>query len=189
MIGDMSPVLRPVASDDLPFLDSLHDDETYAFFAVNHRPTRAELERQIAESSGTAVDFRMICAGPGEPVGWIRADLDRANALAQLGYGLARAQWGHGYATDAVRIMVNALFGRGDVEKIWARVDPRNDRSLKVLQRAGFFLEGTLQSHFIRRGERVSRALFGLTRGQWRQEGVLRLNRGLSTLDFRSKVS
>ncbi len=149
--------LRTVEADDLSFLDPLHDDEEYAFFAVNHRPARSEIERQILEAGSPAVDFRIVCnATTGEALGWIRADLDFDDGNARLGYGFARQHWGQGYAASAVRIMVDALFDRGDIHKVWARVDPRNERSMKVLQRAGLRLEGTQESHVVRRGERVS---------------------------------
>ncbi|WP_245601733.1 GNAT family N-acetyltransferase [Hamadaea tsunoensis] len=160
--------LRPVMDSDLLYLDTLHDDDEYAFFAVDHRPTEKQLQCQITESLLPTVDFRIVNdASTGEAVGWIRADLDLYNGLAQLGYGFARAYWGQGYATAAVRALVDALFGRNDIHKVWARVDPRNDRSMRVLHRAGFRLEGTQESHLLRRGERVSRALFGLTRARW----------------------
>jgi RimJ/RimL family protein N-acetyltransferase len=38
---------------------------------------------------------------------------------------------------------------------------------MRVLEKAGFRLEGVLESHFVRRGERVDRAMFGLTRTNW----------------------
>lgn|GEM_PF-4871203 len=167
----LTPItLRQVDSGDAVFLDSLHEDGEYAFFAVNRRPTLPEIEQQILEARSPAVDFRIICsAATNSALGWVRADLDFDDGNARLGYGLAPRYWGHGYATGAVRAMVDSLFDRGDIFKVWARVDPRNERSMKVLPRAGFNLEGTLESHVVRRGERASRALFGLTHQRWQE--------------------
>jgi hypothetical protein len=74
--------LRPAADDDLGFLDGLHDDDAYAFFAVNHRPTTFEIELWIREGGSPAVDFQIVCsAETGAPIGWIRADIDFDDGL------------------------------------------------------------------------------------------------------------
>jgi RimJ/RimL family protein N-acetyltransferase len=162
-------LLRPAGRQDAEFLEDLLADDEYAFFAVDGMPSLADLERQITASDA---DFRIVCdARTAEPVGWISAEVDVANGTAAVGYGIARRHWGRGYATLAAREMVALLFARPEVHKVWARADPRNERSLKVLRNAGLIVEGTLESHFVRRGERVSRVLFGLTRDRWQASG------------------
>jgi RimJ/RimL family protein N-acetyltransferase len=162
-------LLRPADAQDAQFLQDLLADDEYAFFAVDRMPSREDLERQI---TSPGADFRIVCdARTAEPVGWISADIDVAHGTAAVGYGIARRHWGRGYATQAARAMVALLFSRPEVHKVWARADPRNERSLKVLLNAGLVVEGTLESHFVRRGERVSRVLFGLTRDRWQAAG------------------
>jgi len=158
-----SLTLRPITIDDIPFLEVLHCDHEYAFFAVDRIPTRAELAADIGQPG---IDYRIVRDEVG-PAGWVRLDHDTANGTAALGYGFDRHCWGRGYATAAVREIVDDAFRSPVLHKIWARVDPRNVGSMRVLEKAGFRLEGVLESHFVRRGERVDRAMFGLTRTNW----------------------
>jgi RimJ/RimL family protein N-acetyltransferase len=162
-----SVTLRPVTPPDAGFLASLYNDDEYAFFAIDQVPGAQELAAQIAEADLPTVDFRIACDPQGEPVGWVRVDTDPDNGLARMAYGVARRYWGQGYASAAVLLLVDESFKDTALHKLWARVDPRNRRSVGVLERAGFTLEGRLESHFVRRGERVDRLMFGLTRDRW----------------------
>jgi [ribosomal protein S5]-alanine N-acetyltransferase len=155
--------LRPITVDDVPFLEQLHRDDEYAFFAVDRTPTHAEL---VADIGRDGVDCRLVLDA-NRPVGWVRLDYDYRNATAALGYGVDRRHWGRGYATEGVRRMVDDAFNAPDLHKVWARVDPRNAASMRVLGKVGFRMEGVLESHFVRRGERVDRAMFGMTRAAW----------------------
>jgi RimJ/RimL family protein N-acetyltransferase len=56
---------------------------------------------------------------------------------ADLGYVLARAAWGRGYATEAARALVAAGFARLGLRRIVATCDPANAASARVLEKAG----------------------------------------------------
>ena len=96
-----------------------------------------------------------------------RGDVDRQNQTAALGYGIGRAWWGSGFATEAAKAALDYAFEGLDVDKVWARADPRNVGSLRVLEKIGMQREGVLRSHLIYRGERVDRVYFGLLRNEW----------------------
>ena len=55
----------------------------------------------------------------------------------ELGYWLGEPYWGRGYASEAVRIVLEAA-GRVGIGEIVARSITENIASLKVLKRAGF---------------------------------------------------
>jgi RimJ/RimL family protein N-acetyltransferase len=55
----------------------------------------------------------------------------------EIGYWVARKFWGRGYATDAVRCMIE--FARRDkIPRLHAEVFPDNVASSRVLEKAGF---------------------------------------------------
>jgi [ribosomal protein S5]-alanine N-acetyltransferase len=54
------------------------------------------------------------------------------------GYSLLPAYRGKGYATEAVRALVEWAFAHQEVRKVIAETLPDNKRSIRVLQRAGF---------------------------------------------------
>ena len=65
---------------------------------------------------------------------------------ATTGYVLARDAWGRGYATEAVRAVVE-LAHRLGVERLVAHCHPENVASCRVLEKGGFVREGVLPRH------------------------------------------
>ncbi|MGH2492375.1 MAG: GNAT family N-acetyltransferase [Candidatus Limnocylindria bacterium] len=70
---------------------------------------------------------------------------------ASVGYVLRRDSWGHGYATEAVRSVVEYGFGTPCLHRIWATCDVDNVASARVLEKAGMRREGMLRSYMPRR--------------------------------------
>jgi RimJ/RimL family protein N-acetyltransferase len=85
---------------------------------------------------------------------------------ADLGFTLAAEWQRHGYATEAVRTVVDHLFGHG-LHRISAECDARNERSARLLERAGFQREGYRPAYTWLKGEWTDDILFGLLAGQW----------------------
>ena len=57
---------------------------------------------------------------------------------AEVGYDLAEAARGNGYATEALRTLAQWALARDDVRSLFATVEPQNAPSQSVLTRAGF---------------------------------------------------
>lgn len=64
----------------------------------------------------------------------------------EIGITLAPAYEGQGYATEATRAILNYLFCDLKKHRVTASVDPRNQRSIGLLERLGFRKE----AHFIK---------------------------------------
>jgi len=62
-----------------------------------------------------------------------------------LGYLMARDSWGQGLMTEALRSVAHWWLGREGIFRVWATCDVENLASARVLERAGFSLEGTLR--------------------------------------------
>ena len=67
---------------------------------------------------------------------------------AATGYLLARDAWGRGYATEALRAMVEVARGAG-VLRLYALCHTDHAASVRVLEKAGFAREGTLRRYFV----------------------------------------
>jgi len=65
---------------------------------------------------------------------------------AATGYVLAKDAWGKGYATEALRAVVEIARGVG-VARLYALCHPENPRSWRVLETCGFAREGVLPRH------------------------------------------
>jgi len=70
-------------------------------------------------------------------------EIDRYPGTATLGYWIGKDHWNNGYATEAIRGMVDLGFGDLDLGRINAEVDTENGASCGILVKLGFELEGT----------------------------------------------
>jgi RimJ/RimL family protein N-acetyltransferase len=75
----------------------------------------------------------------GELIGYVQATVHE-NGSAGIGYELASAWWGRGYATIAVRAMIGELAAHYGVRQLNAIAVGRNHRSRRLLERLGFSL-------------------------------------------------
>ena len=62
---------------------------------------------------------------------------DQANGRADIGFMLKRELWGHGYATEALRVTIDEAWAIG-LDLLTARAHADNDRSTRLLTRVGF---------------------------------------------------
>jgi RimJ/RimL family protein N-acetyltransferase len=60
----------------------------------------------------------------------------------ELGYTLARAAWGHGYATEMGGALVGHAFGALGLPRVMAQVEPDNIGSRRVLEKLGMTERG-----------------------------------------------
>lgn len=68
---------------------------------------------------------------------------------ADLGYGIARRDWGNGYATEAVRVIAQWALAQDSIFRVWATCDVENLASARVLEKAGMEKEGILRRYLI----------------------------------------
>ncbi|MFC9558107.1 GNAT family N-acetyltransferase [Agromyces sp. NPDC056965] len=86
---------------------------------------------------------------------------------ASLGYCLDQAAWGHGYATEAARVLLRWGFDTLDLNRVQAETDTRNAASARVLEKLGFQREGTLREDCIVNGDVSDSWVYGLLRRDW----------------------
>ena len=100
----------------------------------------------------------------GEAVGSISLTLgtDVYRRSAELGYFLGEPFWGRGLMTAAVAAMCREGFGTWDIVRIYAEVYARNTASRRVLEKAGFTLEGTLRRSVCKNGEMLDSCIYAL---------------------------
>lgn len=92
---------------------------------------------------------------------------DETMSRGELGWALAPAAHGHGFATEAVAALVAIAFERYGMHRVVARVDPRNVASLRVCERVGLQREGHLRQDSFLKGEWVDSVVFGALASQW----------------------
>jgi len=78
--------------------------------------------------------------------GWIPSTWRNAGRHAQpeLGWALARAHWGHGYATEAAAAIRDWAFGSRSIDRLVSLISSDNVRSQRVAERLGAVPTGTV---------------------------------------------
>lgn len=102
--------------------------------------------------------------GTGELIGGVGLIGVSTGEKAEIGYWLAQPYWGQAIMTDVVRRLCSHAFDHYDLQRIYAQAYATNPASARVLEKAGFELEGTLRSHFFRDGKSCDVLFFGLMR-------------------------
>ncbi len=169
--------LRWLTPDDAPALLAVFGDpEVCRYWS---RPALADLEaaralqREIVRlfEERTLFQWGIADGATGTVVGTCTlASLSEEHRRAEVGFALARAAWGHGYMAEALPALIDFAFTTLDLRRLEADVDPRNTRSIQVLERAGFRREGYQRERHQLHGELQDAVLYGLLRREWRLE-------------------
>ena len=123
--------------------------------------------RQMAEA-GTGTRLAVERLSDGGFIGW--CSLTRWNPdhrSAAMGYCLDDAAWGHGYATEAGRALLQWAFDTLDLNRVQAETDTRNVASARVLEKLGFVREGTVREDCVVNGDASDSWVYGLLRREW----------------------
>ncbi len=162
-------LLRPPRQEDLEDELAIANDPEFAFYGRRDPVTRGSVAEGLARRLATPWSDRpeFVLVFEGRVAGNVQLEIDHANLIAELGYGIAREQWRKGLMTEAARAVIDYGFTTFGLAKIFARADPRNIASVRVLEKLGMTREGLLRKHLIRRGERVDRVYYGLLREEW----------------------
>ncbi|MBC7835652.1 MAG: GNAT family N-acetyltransferase [Phycisphaerales bacterium] len=176
-------LLRPFCADDAAALAERRSDPEVARYVLWNTPYTMEQAHSLIEKSMWRGHVR-----PGEgvqivmelPNGQAAGDLavmaqpDDIPEMRQamIGFTVARAHQGQGYATEAARAVVEALFRGGifsehPIHRISAICDVENVASRRVLERLGMRRESHLVENIFFKGAWGSEYTYGILRREW----------------------
>lgn len=105
-----------------------------------------------------------------ELVGAIHLRLSGNDQCGELGYWIGEHFWGRGYATEAVRAVIDFGFDTIGLHRIEAHHLSRNPSSGRVMQKAGMQHEGTMRERVLKNGRFESLEVYGVLAHE-RQQG------------------
>jgi RimJ/RimL family protein N-acetyltransferase len=105
----------------------------------------------------------------GALIGDVGVNLHNNLLQAEIGFTIATEHQGRGYATEAVRRVIDHLFADAGLRRVSAECDARNLRSALLLERLGFRSEGHRVANTWIKGEWTDDLLFGLLAEDWRR--------------------
>jgi len=120
-------------------------------------------------AAGTSAVFAVVHNQSGALVGSIGLTIDSIDLRAEVGYSVDVRSWGKGYASEAVVEIVRFSFEELGLRKVTAHYTPLNPASARVLEKAGFIIEGRLRKQGNRWGQACDLIVVGLLREEWRR--------------------
>ncbi|OVE56529.1 GNAT family N-acetyltransferase [Chryseobacterium mucoviscidosis] len=92
------------------------------------------------------------------------------NLQVELGITLNKDFQGRGYASEALKGVINFLFSDLKKHRIMASVDPENIDSLKLMERIGFRKEGHFVKSLFWKNNWTDDVIYALLREEWIKE-------------------
>jgi [ribosomal protein S5]-alanine N-acetyltransferase len=128
--------------------------------------TAADAREWIAHASTRASSTSFAIVVDGAAVGGIGIEpgTDVHRHSAEIGYWLGEPFWGRGIATEALRAMTEYAFAHFDICRLEAGVFDWNPASARVLEKAGYNLEGRARCAVVKDGRLGDRLLYALVR-------------------------
>ena len=143
--------LRPVTAGDAAaiFEGYAQDPEVTRYVAWRPHRTIADTEGYLAACLAMRLDVARVYAVTwregGEAIGALHLRCPMPHRV-ECGYVLARALWGRGLMTEALRAAMDWALAEPSVFRIGAVCDVDNPGSARVMEKAGLEREGLLRS-------------------------------------------
>ncbi|MFA7562960.1 MAG: GNAT family N-acetyltransferase [Methanoculleus sp.] len=119
---------------------------------------------------GDAAAFAITLARDGSLIGGARLRIEIAHARGELGFWVAKSCWGRGYATEAVRALIEYGFTDLGLHRIYAVHFSRNPASGRVMEKCGMTHEAHFREHTKKWGVFEDVEVWGVISSDWQEQ-------------------
>jgi RimJ/RimL family protein N-acetyltransferase len=166
-------------------LRSLQASDLRAFLTYRNDPEVARYQSwdSISEEGGRRFIEDCIAARPGTPGQWYQVAIALRDTGAligdmglgidsndprqgEVGYTLAREEWGNGYGSEAVAALIDYAFSVLGMTRIRAICDTRNTASARLMEKVGMRRTG-LSQDVLFKGEYCDEYHYAIDRDAW----------------------
>lgn len=163
--------LRWLTAEDVPALyEIFSDSEAMKYWSSPPLPDIAAAAALLSDihgqfAAGTLYQWGIASRSDDRVIGTCTlAAVSVQHRRAELGFAVARARWGNGYAGEAAEALVRYAFDTLALHRLEADADPRNAASVRCLERLGFQREGYARERYHLNGEIQDAICYGLLR-------------------------
>lgn len=171
-------LLRELSPADAAVLHEYWSDKAVTEFMVLNAfaniATTARMIELLAGLAGAGAGVRWAVAlrDGGRVIGTCGFhNLKAEHSRAEIGYELGKEYWGRGLMSEALRAILRHGYEVMNFNRIEAFVNVGNARSVQLLERLGFRLDGTLREYEYARGRFVDQHCFSLLKGDFAGSG------------------
>jgi len=171
MIKTARLYLRPIESNDTKALFKYRSDSVTNKYQGWIPKTNDEVKAFIAKVSpainipGTWFQFIILLNDSNTVIGDIGIHFsDTDNSQVEIGCTLDKSFQGNGYATEALKQVIVFLFNDLNKDKIITSIDPRNIKSINLVEKTGFKKEALFEKSLLIDGELVDDLIYSIHR-------------------------
>lgn len=156
--------IRPLEQRDLDWFTTWNNDPVYKGpFEPHEHVSREQVESWFHTEK--SAEWWVVENKQGSPMGQLVTGPQ--GDYYWLGYILHPDYRGHGYTTEAVRLLVGHLFESKEIVRVQSECNPLNIASVRVLEKAGFIREGLKRKAVLINGVYMDSAVYSVLRNEW----------------------
>ena len=155
-LGSERLFFRKIVASDAKDLFSIRtNDEVMRFMDVNRFKSISDAEKMIGSieesyKNESGINWGILEKDSNIFVGYFGFfRLIPEHCRAEIGYALNAKYWGKGYMNETINRMVRFGFKIMRLHSIEANINPRNERSKKVLEKIGFKKEAYFRENYL----------------------------------------
>jgi ribosomal-protein-alanine N-acetyltransferase len=174
-------LLRPITRDDAAGLHEAYGDPAaMRFWDFAASLDVAETAQRIGWSLQASPRFHacwaVVLRDDARVVGMLNYHhREPWNRRLEIGYILARAHWGRGLMSEALRVFLAHCFGALGSHRVEATIEPANLASIRLAEHLGFRREGgPMRDRLCVDGAYRSLVMYGLLEDEWRAAAARR---------------
>ena len=169
-------VLRPFTRGDVDAVYAYRRREDVARYLFDVPLSREEcalaVQQRISqvalESEGDKIILGVELARSGALIGEVSLIWRSVDARqGEVGWIFDPQYQGQGYATEAANAILDLAFGPGDIHRVAARCDVRNEASWRLMERLGMRREAHFREHAIFKSQWDEEFIYALLWQEW----------------------
>ena len=169
-------LLRPLTSRDIDALLAYRGREDVCRYVPFEPMTREDITERLtgqwARTELTSEGQSLTLGAEVSQTGELAGDIilfwhSEEHAGGEIGYVFNPSLGGRGYATEAVSMMLRLGFEELGMHRIIARIDERNDPSVRLARRVGMRQEARLVENEFFKGEWSTELDFAMLAAEW----------------------
>jgi [ribosomal protein S5]-alanine N-acetyltransferase len=168
-------LLREFSLSDWPALNAYTSDPEVVRYMPFGPTTEAQTQEHLSQCLATAAELprriyelAVMLRAENHLIGTVTLALDPHEwRRSYFSYLLHRQYWGHGYATEAMRTLINFGFRVLQLHRLEDTCDTRNLASARVMEKLGMRREGHLRETIWKDGQWYDEYVYAILAHEW----------------------
>jgi RimJ/RimL family protein N-acetyltransferase len=163
--------LRDMTESDLVYVTKWRNDPQVNRYLTNRVKTKDEAEAWYKHVKGNPKNWLKIILYDNQPVGYaIIEDVDTTRRKCEIAIIIgARNLWGSGIGTTVIEEIKQYCFDKLHLHRILGIVARGNNRSIRLLEKAGFTHEGTLRDSLLIDNQFTDLLCYSMLEGEYKK--------------------